>query len=73
MYELKGVFAEKFHPEGQILRMKGLFTQHLNTEDGVVRFIREQRPFAELTVIDISGEDRTEYFLEEVKKADGKS
>lgn len=73
MYELKGVFSEKFHSDGSILRMKGLFTQHLNTDVGVVRFIQEQRPFSELVVTDLFGKDTTEHFLNEVKKADGKS
>ncbi len=73
MYEIKGVFSEKFLPDGNILRMKGIFTQNLNTEVGVVRFLQEQRPFAELTITDLSGEDKTEYFLKEVEKADGKS
>lgn len=73
MFELKGVLLEKFGTSGHVIRMKGLFTQNLNTEDGVVRFIQEQRPFAELTVSTIFGEDKTEYFLSEVKKADGKA
>jgi len=72
MYELKGVFGEKFHPEGHVLRMKGLFTQYLNTDVGVVRFIQEQRPFAELKIKNLAGKDITEYFLKEVEKADGR-
>ena len=70
MFELKGVFAEKLTADGQLLRMKNLFTQNLNTEIGVIRFIQEQRPFAELEITTAFGENRTEYFLDKVKKDD---
>lgn len=73
MYEIKGIFKEKLGPEGHVIRFKNTFTQHLNTDVGVVRFIQEQKPFSELVVTDLFGKDLTEYFLNEVKKADGKS
>jgi len=73
MYEIKGVFTEKLLSDGHVLRMKGIFTQHLNTEKGVVKFLQEQRPFSELKITDLFGGDKTDYFLKEVEKADGQS
>jgi len=73
MFEISGTLAEKFHPDGYILRMKNHFKTQLNTEIGVVRFLQEQRPFAELKVVTIIGnEDKTQYFLAKVKEADEK-
>lgn len=73
MFELSGTLAEKFHPDGYILRMKNTFKMQLNTEEGVVRFVQEQRPFADLKVV-VAGtnEDRTEYFVAKIKEADEK-
>lgn len=68
MYELKGVFSEKFLPDGNVLRMKGLFTQYLNSEIGVIRFIQEQKPFSEIKITNLIGEDKTEYFLKEAEE-----
>ena len=70
MYEISGVFAEKFHPEGYVLRMKGAFKMPLNTEKGVIRFLREQRPFAGLTVKTLDGADQTDYFVAKVEELD---
>ena len=64
MFEISGVFDNKFYPNGQISRMKKAFKMHLNTEDGVVRFIEEQKPFSELSIKSlIDNQDKTEYFL----------
>jgi hypothetical protein len=67
MFEISGVFAEKFHPQGQVIRMKGAFKMGLNTEIGVVRFLEEQKPFAELKIMNrVENKDVTKYFLEKV-------
>lgn len=74
MFEISGILGEKFHPDGYILRMKNVFKQPLNTEAGVIRFLLEQRPFAEFKVIMAdTKEDKTEYFLAKVKEADERS
>jgi len=71
MFEINGVLSEKFHPQGQIIRMKNSFKMHLNSDKGVVRFLREQRPFAALSIKEVgTDEDKTEYFLKLVKEAD---
>ena len=75
MFEIKGVTEEKFHPQtSDIIRMQSAFTMPLNTEKGVVRFLREQRPFKQLTITEIeTKEDKTQYFLDLVKAEDERS
>lgn len=74
MFQIKGVIAEKFHPNGEFLRLQSAITMPLNTEAGVVRFIREQRPFKNLEIVEVeTKEDKTRYFLALVKKEDERS
>lgn len=64
MFEISGIYGIKFIIGGQIIRNKSTFRQFLNTEDGVMRFIDEMKPFDSITVKDtITKEDKTEYFL----------
>jgi len=64
MFEIIGVYAERFHPQGYVLRMKNSFRQHLNTEEGVKRVLDEEKPFAELKIVDYTTkEDLTKKFL----------
>jgi hypothetical protein len=68
MFEISGILVEKFHPQGQLLRMKNVFKTQLNTEAGVLRFLQEQQPFAELKIHNIiDNKDMTAYFLERLK------
>jgi len=43
----------KLHPSGAVLREEKIFTQYLNTEAGLILFLREQTPFKELQVFDL--------------------
>jgi hypothetical protein len=64
MFEIEGIFAEKFYPDGQISRLKRTFKMQLNTEHGVMAFIEEQKPFYQIAIRDLTiNEDKTEYFL----------
>lgn len=52
-FKVEGVFGLKAHPTGAILREEKMFTQYLNTEAGLILFLREQTPFKELQVYDL--------------------
>ena len=72
MFKIKGILKEKFHPDGFPLRLQNPFEVHLNTEEGVVRFINEQKPFKDINIkIENTNEDMTQYFLD--KANDDKS
>ena len=43
----------KAHPTGAILREAKMFTQYLNTEAGLILWLKEQTPFKELQVYDL--------------------
>lgn len=54
----------KFYPDGSISRTKKAFETTLNSENGVMAFLDEQRPFLELKIIDaMTKKDVTKYFL----------
>ena len=66
MFEISGVYAVKFYPDGSVSRMKKAFKMVVNTERGVMAFLDEQRPFEEVLIRDPdTKEDHTEYFLGE--------
>lgn len=61
MYILEGVFAEKWHAEGYVLRMKSTFKQILNTKNGVEKFVEEMKPFASITITLIDKDVTSEF------------
>ncbi len=64
MFEITGVYGMKFITAGQAVRNKGTFKQYLNSEEGVMRFLDEMKPFESVVVKDLSNNtDMTEYFL----------
>lgn len=63
MFKLEGILDDKFLPDGSIIRMKSRFSLPLNSEDGVLRFIEELKPFAEIKITE-DKEDKTQYFLD---------
>ncbi len=64
MYYLEGIYAEKIMPNGQILRFKNYFKITLNTENGVLEFIKDMKPFSQIKITDpYTKEDFTEHFL----------
>ncbi len=64
MFEITGVYDNKFITGGQVVRNKSAFKQHLNTEEGVMRFLEEMKPFVSVAVKDLeANKDATEYFL----------
>lgn len=64
MYEITGVYGNKFITGGHVVRNKSAFKQHLNTEEGVMRFLDEMKPFESVAIKDlITFKDMTEYFL----------
>lgn len=66
MYEISGVYAVKFYPDGSVSRHKKTFKMVVNTEQGVMAFYDEQRPFDSVEIKDSdTKEDFTEYFLGE--------
>lgn len=66
MFEISGIYAVKFYPNGSLSRYKKAFKMVLNTESGVMAFLDEQQPFEEIKIRDPeTKEDFTEYFLGE--------
>ena len=66
MYEISGIYAVKFYPDGSISRSKKAFKMVLNTESGVMAFLDEQKPFQDVQIKDTdTKKDLTEYFLGE--------
>ena len=66
MFEISGVYAIKFYPDGSLSRLKKAFKMIVNTERGVVAFLDEQRPFENVQIKNTdTKEDLTEYFLGE--------
>ena len=64
MFEISGIYAVKFYPDGSVSRMKKAFKMVVNTERGVMAFLDEQRPFESVQIRDPdTKEDQTEYFL----------
>ena len=64
MFEISGIYAVKFYPDGSVSRMKKAFKMVVNTERGVMAFLDEQRPFESVQIKDPdTKEDLTEYFL----------
>lgn len=64
MYIIEGVFDMKWYPDGSVSRMKSAFTQPLNTEHGVIAFMKEQRPFFSIKITDTdTNKDVTVGFL----------
>lgn len=68
MFEINGVFKEKFY-QGQVIRMKNSFKQSLNTKEGVIRFIEDNQPFDEITIRSIiDNKDVTDNFIKKDSK-----
>lgn len=66
MFTIEGIYAVRFYPNGSISRDKRAFKMTLNTEDGVMAFLDEQRPFLEVKITNAeTKEDLTTYFLGE--------
>jgi len=66
MFEISGVYAVKFYPDGSVSRNKKAFKMILNTESGVMAFLDEQKPFQSIIIQNPeTKEDLTEYFLGE--------
>ena len=53
MYEINGVYKEKLHSTGQVLRQRATFRIQLNTPKGVERFIDDHKPFVEISIKDL--------------------
>lgn len=66
-YKVEGVFSIKLHPSSAILRQERTFEQYLNSEAGVILFLKEQTPFKELQVFDLTTKkDVTKEIIEKV-------
>jgi len=64
MFTIKGIYGIKFYPDGSLSRDKRAFEMTLNSENGVMAFLDEQRPFLELKIVDATTKkDVTKYFL----------
>ena len=64
MFEISGVYAVKFYPDGSLSRSKRAFKMVVNTERGVMAFLDEQKPFESIQIKDPNTkEELTEYFL----------
>ncbi len=64
-YKLEGVFEVKAHPSGAILRNEKTFTQYLNSEAGVLLWLKEQLPFKDLSIYDlVTRRDETKKFID---------
>lgn len=63
MFRINGTYPSRIGIDG-IARPPSTFDQHVNTEKGVMVFIKENGPFATVTVTDTTTkEDKTKYFL----------
>ncbi len=64
-YKLEGIYGIKVHPSGAVLRGEKLFTRYLNTEAGVILWLKEQIPFKELAVYNlVIRRDETKQFID---------
>lgn len=64
-YKIEGIYGIKVHPSGAILRGEKLFTQYLNTEAGILLWLKEQIPFKELAVYNlVTRRDETKQFID---------
>jgi len=64
MFKIEYVVAEKFAPNGEIIRLPSSGQEQLNTELGVQRFIDTMKPFKRITIVDIdTGKDITNRFI----------
>jgi len=64
MFTIEGIYAVKFYPNGSVSRDKKTFKMTLNTEGGVMAFLDEQKPFAEIKIINAeTKENVTKYFM----------
>jgi len=64
VYEISGIYAVKFYPDGSLSRNKKAFKMVVNSERGVMAFVDEQKPFESIKIKDPdTKEDFTEYFL----------
>ena len=68
-FKIEGVLGMKLHPSGAVVREEKMFTQYLNTEAGLILFLREQTPFKELQVFDLV--TRKDISKEIIDKANG--
>jgi len=67
MYIIEGVFDMKWYPDGSVSRMKSAFKQPLNTDHGVIAFMKEQRPFESIKITNTTtNADVTVDFLKQV-------
>lgn len=67
MFTIKGVYAMKLYPDGSISRTKKAFQTTLNSEQGVMAFLDEQKPFVEVKITEVgTKKDMTKYFLGQV-------
>lgn len=66
MFRITGIYDVKLRRDGSVSRTKHTFDIALNTERGVMAFIEEQKPFAEIAITDaVTKEDKTAYFIGE--------
>ena len=64
-YKIEGIYGVKAHTSGAILRDEKAFVQYLNTEAGVLLWLKEQIPFKELTVYNlVTRKDETKQFID---------
>jgi hypothetical protein len=63
MFRITGEYDQKIGPKGEIIRMPSAMDVTLNTELGVIRFLKEMGPFKTITIQNPSKENKTKYFL----------
>lgn len=52
-YKIDGVYGLKLTPSGAVLRDEKVFVQYLNSEAGVLSWLKEQLPFKDLCVYNL--------------------
>lgn len=64
-YKIEGIYDIKVASNGAVLREPRTFEQYLNTEAGVILWLKEQVPFKEFQVYDlVTRKDITKVIIE---------
>jgi hypothetical protein len=64
MFRITGEYDQKIGPKGEVIRLPSVIDVTLNTEPGVLRFLKEMRPFKSINIRDsATKENRTDYFM----------
>lgn len=68
-YKIEGIYGLKLTKSGAVLRGEKVFVQYLNSEAGVLSWLKEQLPFKEFSIYNL--ETRRDVTKEIIDKFNG--